>query len=206
MARTMKTALCWNRLTRLPADRKTWCGLIAWKTAMMATRPTMTGSTPLSPLRTRAHQASMYWPRVWATMAGGTSTAAASSASVRPASRSGASLVDITGLASGGHVLDRALAVERRGLVLRDHPSKVEHRDPVRDLEHVVEVVGDHHDRETAVPEAAHQLEDHVRLDHAEGGGGLVHDDEPGVPHHRLGHGHRLPLPAGERRDGLPDR
>src|SRR5215472_5327486 len=206
MASTMKTALCWNRLTRLPADRKTWCGLIAWKTAMIATRPTMTGSTPLSPLRTRAHQASTYSPRVWATMAGGTSTAAASCASVRSASRSGASLDDIAGLTSGGHVLDGALAVERRSAVLGHHPSKVEHRDAVRDLEHVVEVVGDHHDRQAAVAKALHQIEDLLGLDHAERGRRLVHHHQPRVPHHGLGHGDRLPLAAGERRHRLADR
>src|SRR5437660_5729796 len=206
MARTMKTALCWNRLTRLPAERNTWCGLMIWKTITMIAMPAMTGSTPLSPLRTRAHQPRMYSPKLWATISGGTSMAAASTAAVGSAWRSGASRIDMARLPSRGHVLDDALPVERRCAVLRDHPSKVEHRDPVRDGEHVVEIVGDHHDRQAAVTEAIHELQDLIRLDDAEGGGGLVHDDELRVPHHRLGDGDRLPLAAGERGDRLPDR
>jgi hypothetical protein len=55
----MNTALCWNRLTRLPGERKTWLGLIASKTMTIARRPKMTGSTPLSPALIRAHQALM---------------------------------------------------------------------------------------------------------------------------------------------------
>ncbi len=54
MARTMITALCWKRLTRLTAERKTWFGLIVQNTTTMATMATTTGSTPLSPARMRA--------------------------------------------------------------------------------------------------------------------------------------------------------
>ena len=53
----MNTALCWKRFTRFPAERKTWWGLIAWKTTMMAINPKRTGSIPLSPLLMR---------RIWA--------------------------------------------------------------------------------------------------------------------------------------------
>src|SRR5215472_1906009 len=218
MARTMKTALCWNRLTRLPAERKTCSGLMAWKTTMMTSRPPMTGSSPLSPPRTRAHQPWRYSPRFWATIPGGTSTAAASGAAVGSACRSGASLVDIRAhplarlerprahLPAGGHVLDDGLGIERRLGVLGHHPSKVEHRDPVGHGEHVVQVVRDDHDRQPPLAEAAHQVQHLPRLDHPEGGRRLVHDHELRVPHHGLGHGHRLPLPSRERGDGLPDR
>src|SRR5436190_18204692 len=132
MARTMNTALCWNRLVRLPAERKTWCGLIAWKMTMIRTRPATTGSIPLSPALARAAQPRTYWPRVWATTSRGTSSAATSAAAVGSDCSSGASVRAIVGplsvrlclgrhahLASRGHVLDDALAVEGGGAVLR---------------------------------------------------------------------------------------
>ena len=40
----------------------------------------------------------------------------------------------------------------------------------------------------------------------AQRGGRLVHDDELGFEHDRLGHGDRLPLAAGQRAHRLPDR
>jgi len=49
----MNTALCWKRLTRLLAEMKTWFGLMISKTTTMMTSARMTGSSPLSPLRTR---------------------------------------------------------------------------------------------------------------------------------------------------------
>src|SRR5215469_7031540 len=42
--------------------------------------PRTTGRTPLSPLRTRTHQARKYWPSDWARSSGGTSAAARSAA------------------------------------------------------------------------------------------------------------------------------
>src|SRR5438270_13047450 len=59
---------------------------------------------------------------------------------------------------SGCHVLDHALAVECRGLVLRDHPPEVEDSDPIRHPEHIVQVVRDHHDSETAVAQSLDQV------------------------------------------------
>src|SRR6516165_5392002 len=72
--------LCSNRLTRFSGDRNV--GFAIWKLTATTTMARTTGRTPLSPPRTRAHQARRYWPSDWATSSGGTS-AAASWAAVR---------------------------------------------------------------------------------------------------------------------------
>jgi hypothetical protein len=51
MPSVMMNADCAIRLTRLPADRNS--EFFAWKKMTIAIRPMMTGSAPLSPLRTR---------------------------------------------------------------------------------------------------------------------------------------------------------
>src|SRR2546426_3802189 len=128
----------------------------------MTAKARMTGRTPLSPLRIRTAQARSHSLRDWAAISGGSSSCAAAAAAVGSGADSGASAramllpVSIGGRArsTGGarcHVLDDTLAVERRGAVLRHHPAQVEDRDPIGDLEHVVEVVRDDHDGEPMV-------------------------------------------------------
>src|SRR5256886_11534570 len=162
IARTMKTALCWNRLTRFPAERKTLWGLIAWKTIVMMSRARMTGRTPLSPLRMRVSQARNHSPRDWATSSGGTSRVAASAAAVGSGAVSGASaratlcsvgIRSLPGAARrpGGHVIDDALPVEVRRPTLGHHETEMYHGDPNRLLEDVVEVLRVHHDCEVAM-------------------------------------------------------
>src|SRR5215472_4578892 len=73
--------LCSNRLTRFSGDRNV--GFAIWKLTATTTMARTTGRTPLSPLRTRSHQARRYWPSDWARSSGGTSAAAASGAAVR---------------------------------------------------------------------------------------------------------------------------
>src|ERR1700719_291534 len=107
---------------------------------------------------------------------------------------------------TGRHVLHHALPVEVRSRRLGHHPPQVQHRDPVRDLEDVVQVVGDHHYRQPAVAEPFDQVQHLPGLHHSEGGGGLVKQHQLGVPHDRLGHRHRLPLTSRERGHWLPDR
>ncbi len=54
----------------------------------------------------------------------------------------------------------------------------------------------------TAMPRdfrVSYQVQHHGGLGHAEGRGGLVHDHQPGVLHHRPGHRHRLALAARKR-------
>src|SRR5439155_8657249 len=163
----------------------------------------MTGRTPLSPLRIRAAQALSHSRKDWAAISGGTSSWAALAAAVGSAADSGASAlamllpvtISVSGRPTGGagrHVLDDTLAVKCRCAVLRHHPAQVEDRDPIGDLEHVVEVVRDNHDGEAVVTQAASMIQNHLRLDYAEGSGRLVEHHQLGIPHHRLGDGHRL--------------
>src|SRR5438445_11695339 len=163
IARTMKTALCWKRLTRLTGKRKTWFGLIAPNTSTIAAIATMTGRTPLSPATIRANHARKYSPRDCATSSGGTSACAASGAAVRSGACSGGrpETSAVPGrratrarCSSCCHVLDDALPVEGRGLVLDDQAAQIEDSDPVGHLEDVVEVVRDDHHRQTSVAQA----------------------------------------------------
>ena len=65
------------RLTRLPADRNS--ELLSWKISTITTRPTMTGSAPLSPLRIRLSQIRAYSPTDPAISSGGAAVTAAAS-------------------------------------------------------------------------------------------------------------------------------
>src|SRR5690348_15346596 len=187
IASTMYTVLCSSRLTRFCGDRN--FGFATWKLMATTTMASTTGRTPLSPLRSRSHQARKYWPSDWARSSGGTS-ATASGAAVRsvavPASTvpggvsPGSAVTGVSrsgdmgsALTTGGsgrlgrppggatcrHVLHHALPVEVRGRPLGHHPPQVQHRDPVRDLEDVVQVVADHHDRQPAVAEPPDQVQ-----------------------------------------------
>src|SRR6516162_4683128 len=235
IASTMYTVLSPKIYTRLLGRRKACWGVMIWKTTATTTMARSTGRTPLSPLRTRSHQARRYWPSDWAVSS--RTSAAASRAAVRSAagvvSGSTAAVSPgtvVTGTSPSGpmgsapvaggsgrlggppvgaarrHVLHHALPVEVRRRPLDHHPPQVQHRDPVRDLEDVVQVVGDHHHRQPAVPEPFDQVQHLPGLYHPEGGGGLVKQHQLGVPHYRLGHRHRLPLTSRERAHRLPDR
>src|SRR5579871_2243875 len=243
IASTMYTVLSPKIYTRLLGRRKLCSGVMIWKTTATTTMARSTGRTPLSPPRTRSHEARRYSPSDWARSSGGTSatdrsgaaassTASASvwrgracafSAGVWPGSAvmgfspSGAmgSALATNGCGRLGrppvggtrrHVLHHALPVEVRGRPLGHHPSQVQHRDPVRDLEDVVQVVGDDHHGQPLVPEPLDQVQHLPGLHHPEGGGGLVQQHQLGVPHHRLGHRHRLPLASRQRGDRLADR
>src|SRR5579859_2357796 len=243
IASTMYTVLSPKIYTRLLGRRKLCSGVMIWKTTATTTMARSTGRTPLSPPRTRAHEARRYWPSDWARSSGGMSAtdrsgAAASSTASASVWRGRACAVSagvwpgsaVTGFSPSGamgsalatngcgrlgrppvggtrrHVLHHALPVEVRGRPLGHHPAQVQHRDPVRDLENVVQVVGDHHHRQPAVAQADDQVKHGPGLHHPEGGGGLVKQHHLGVPHHRLGDRHRLTLTSRERGHGLPDR
>jgi hypothetical protein len=91
-------------------------------------------------------------------------------------------------------------------LVDADVPAEPQHRDARGGLEDVVQVVRDDDHREALLGEAPHERQHLFGLGDAERGGRLVEDHELGVPLHGLGHGDRLALATGERRDRLPDR
>ena len=107
---------------------------------------------------------------------------------------------------TAGDELDDLVAGDVGGAHLRGHPAEVQHRDAVGDLEDVVEVVADEHDRQALVREPAHELEHLLGLRDAERRGRLVEDDDLGVPQHRPGDRHGLALTAGQARDLLADR
>src|SRR3984885_5037179 len=235
IARIMYTVLSPKMYTRLLGRRKACSGVMISKTTATITIARITGRTPLLPPRIRSHEARKYSPSVWAATPAGTSAAAAVASRVKSAvpvpaapawvspgsvvtgvSRSG---VMGSALTAGGpgrlvrppargtrcHVLHNALPVEVRGRTLGHHPAQVQHRDPVGDLEDVVQVVGDDHHREPVVPQALDQVEYLPGLHHPEGSGGLVEQHQLGVPHHGLGHRDRLALAAGERCHWLAD-
>src|SRR5580693_7522738 len=189
IASTMYTVLSPNIYTRLLGRRKECSGVMIWKVTATNTMARSTGRTPLSPLRTLSHQPRRYWLSDWATSSGGTSAAASGAAvrsttvvaSVTPALVSPGSAV--TGTSRSGptgsvpatsgsgrlggppvgatrrHVLHHTLPVEVPSRPLGHHPPQVQDRDPVRDLEHVVQVVGDHHHRQPAVAEPFDQVQ-----------------------------------------------
>ena len=102
-----------------------------------------------------------------------------------------------------GDRLDDLLLVGLGALELGHVLAEAQHRDRVGDLEDVVKVVGDDDHAQALLAQAPDQLEHLSRLRHAEGGGGLVEEHHARVPHHGLGHGHRLALPAGQAGHGL---
>src|SRR3984957_16417088 len=236
IASTMYTVLSPKIYTRLLGRRKACSGVMISKTTATTTMARTTGSTPLLPLRTRSHQIRMYWPSDWARIAGGTSAAATLASRVRsavpalavPAGVSPGSAVtgaprfwpSASALATCGsgwlvrppaggtrrHVLHHALQGEVPNRPFGHHPPQVQDRDAVGDLEHVGQVVADHHHRQPAVAESFDQVKHGPGLHHPKGGGGLVEQHQLGVPHHRLGDRHRLPLTSRERGDWLPDR
>src|SRR5215472_3437307 len=108
IASNMYMLLCSNRLTRFSGDRN--FGFATWKLTATTTMARTTGRTPLSPPRTRSHQARRYWPSDWARSSGGTSAAATSGAAVRsttiPASAASAGVSPgsaVTGMSGTGH-------------------------------------------------------------------------------------------------------
>src|SRR5581483_226212 len=157
------------------------------KTTATITMARSTGRIPLLPPRIRSQETRRYWPSDWARISGGTSAATlasrAGSAVPAPAVAAGVSpwsavtgasrfwplvsalttsrcggLVRPPGGGARRHVLHHALPVEVRGKPFGYHPPQVQHRDPVRDLEDVVQVVRDDHHRETVVPEPLYQV------------------------------------------------
>ena len=104
-----------------------------------------------------------------------------------------------------GDRLDDLLLGRLVALVDADVAAEAQDGDPVGDLEDVVQVVRDEHDREAPVGEALDEVEHLARLGDAERRGRLVEDDEPRVPQHGLRDRDRLALAAGERGYGLAD-
>src|SRR6185312_953627 len=105
-----------------------------------------------------------------------------------------------------GHQVDDRLAVVLGQRPDRDHMAQAQYRYPVGDGLDVVQVVRDDEDRDALVPEPADEVEHDPGLGDAQGGRGLVQDDQLGLAQHGPGHRDGLALAAGQRPDRLPDR
>ena len=74
--------------------------------------------------------------------------------------------------------------------------------DPIRQVEHVVDVVADEEDADALFLELPDEVANLCRLGRAEGGRRLVHDQDPRVEVDRASDGNGLALTAGQRLDG----
>src|SRR5580704_8282390 len=196
MPSTMNWADCCRRLTRFSAERKRERSI--WKMMMITTRPAITGSTPLSPLRTRLNHTVTYSLKLASGGSVSTSLSSVARSAAVSSSISGGALIpptvgsSLVGISarrpgvvagvlafaqpSGRHDLDGALAVVVRRRAGGDEPTEIQDRHAVGDREDVDQVVRDHQHGDPAGREPLDQLEHHRGLRYAERSGRLVHD------------------------------
>ena len=79
------------------------------------------------------------------------------------------------------HQLGQVLLARLGRQPLADHPAAPDHRDPVRYLEHLVELVADEDDAPAALGQAAQEEEDLLRLLRREHGRRFVEDEDARV-------------------------
>ena len=84
------------------------------------------------------------------------------------------------------HQLGQVVLVGLGRLALADDPAAPDDRDPVGDLEHLVQLVADEHDAVALAGEPSQDREDLVGLLGRQHGRGLVEDEDPGVAVERL--------------------
>src|ERR1044072_2379604 len=104
---------------------------------------------------------------------------------------------------SGRDQLDDLAGRDVLGGDVGSNPAEVERRDAVSDLEDVGQVVRDQQHAHAGVGETAYEIQNLTRLRDTESRGGLVEEDDAGVPQHRLGDRDGLPLATGEAGDAL---
>src|SRR5512132_3708377 len=114
----------------------------------------------------------------------------------RPAPRWCRSSGHLPGLQGAGHGRDDLLHGGVGGPVAGHPEAEAEDLDAVGQLHHLGQVVADEHDRDPRVADPADQVADVGRLDHAQGGGGLVHEHHLADPGGGPAHGHALALAA----------
>ena len=177
----MVIAAIWTmRLTKFPAVRK--LAFCDWKTIAMRIRPTMIGSEPRSPVRTPAHQRRAVvgeglvgrvgdpdGRRVRRVDGGVVGAHAVTSVWTAPGTFDSAPAViaSTTCVWVASVRLNSATFWPRRRTVMR-----------VRDLEDVVQVVGDQDDGEALLAEALDEVEHLAGLRDAERRGRLVEDHD----------------------------
>ena len=182
----------------------------------------MTGSTPLSPARSRAHDACTYSPkRVGHAPRATTTAAAVFDADGVLLLDGGRRILDLRHqprpVCGGGSRLTLAIVrwscsrPRSGGRTRRPGPAatmwprwRMASRSATWKTSFMLCEMSSTPTPRSARP--AHELEHHGRLGHAQGGRRLVHDHQPGVPQHRLGDGHGLALATGERGHRLADR
>ena len=99
-----------------------------------------------------------------------------------------------------GHGADDVLHRHVAALEARDARAEAQDLDAVGHLEDLGHVVADEHDREALLAHARDEVEHVARLDDAERGGRLVHEDDLRGPGHRARDRDALALAAGHRR------
>jgi hypothetical protein len=105
-----------------------------------------------------------------------------------------------------GHQFDDRLGVVLSQRPDRDELAQAQHGHPVGHGLDVGQIVRDDDDRDALALEPADEVEHDAGLGDAQGGRGLVHDDQSRLPQHGPGHRDSLTLAAGQRADRLPDR
>ena len=111
--------------------------------------------------------------------------------------------VDVQGDAVAHHHVCQGLLVGVPGHDVADVLSLAQHRHPVGDLQHLVELVGDDDEGLSVGLHVPHDLEEPVRLLGGQHGGGLVQDQDLGAPVEDLDDLHRLLLGDGHLVDLL---
>ena len=106
---------------------------------------------------------------------------------------------------AAGHLSGEFVEGDFAAFLVEDGLAEFEDDEVVADEVGVVGVVGDEHHAEAGVAGGGGVFEHHAGLLDAEGGGGLVEDQDPGAEVDGAGDRHALALATGEGADGLVD-
>src|SRR6266850_4237100 len=87
-------------------------------------------------------------------------------------------------------------------VLVGDLATAAQYHDAIGNAEYIRHAMADEHDRDAAIAQLSHQVEDLGDLPHRNGRGRFVHQDDLGVGNPGSGNGYRLSLSAGH----LPDQ
>src|SRR5215216_4069272 len=171
MLRKLNTvANCWKRRAAKPATMPSRIRNVQVVVSVSRRR-----STPRRPFRAGASA-----PSSWASA--GTSRVSLIGAPPRGSPNPSGSSGHLPGLQGAGHGRDDLLHGGVGGPVAGHPDPEPQHLDAVGQLHHLGQVVADEHDRDPRVADPADQVADVAGLDHAQGGGGLVHEHDLADP------------------------
>ncbi len=97
---------------------------------------------------------------------------------------------------SSGHRRDNLLHRDRASRESRHALAEPHHLDPIRNLEHLWQVVTDEHHRQAPVADPEDQIENIARLHDPECGGRLIHEHDLARPRDRTTDRNSLTLTA----------